>query len=246
MGVGWWPPEGYGDTLRRVMSTDVGPGLEDVFDVIPAGCGPVGLLSSDEFLTVAKPFDRALLAAARGPRIALVFAADPRGAPHSAKLGTAYYRGLSAQPSVADVLIRDDATAANVPECDVLFFAGGSPAALVAALRDTPFWDEALKRWHEGMSLAGSSAGAMALCRHTMVPEPGDRRPSRWDRGLGPIERVALAVHARSASKQWLDHVRETAPVPVLALDEGVGAVLASGAKPVFAGGGRVRLVDGD
>lgn len=203
----------------------------------------MGLLSSDEFLPVAEPFDRALLAAARGPRIALVFAADPRGAPHSAKLGTAHYRRLGAQPSVADVLIRDDATAESLPDCDVLFLAGGSPAALVATLRDTPFWEEALGRWREGLSLAGSSAGAMALCRHTLVPEPGDRRPSRWETGLGPIERLALAVHARSAPTGWLEHVNKTAPVSVVGLDEGVGVVLAAGAKPVVAGEGRARLL---
>lgn len=225
------------------MSPSESSGLDDVFDDIPRGCGPVGLLSSDEFLPVAEAFDRALLDAVRGPRVALVLAAEPRGAPHSAKLGIAHYRKLGADPFVADVLMRDDATADKVPDCDVLFLAGGSPAALVATLRDTPFWDEVLRRWREGMSLAGSSAGAMALCRHTMVPDPGDRRPSRWDDGLGPIERVALAVHARSASTEWLSRVRETAPVPVVALDEGVGVVLTTGAKPVVAGDGRARLL---
>jgi cyanophycinase len=204
--------------------------LADAFDEIPTGCGPVGLLSSDEFMPVAEPFDRALLAVT-GPRVALVLAADPRGASHSARLG------------VADVLIRDDATADKLPDCDVLFLAGGSPAALIATLRDTPFWEEALARWGDGMSLAGSSAGAMALCRHSLVPDPGDRRPSRWERGLGPIERVALAVHARSAPEEWLHHVRGTAPVPVVALDEGVGVVLTHGEEPVVAGNGRARML---
>jgi hypothetical protein len=242
MAVGWWPPEGYGDTLRRVMSPSRSSGLDDVFDDIPPGCGPVGLLSSDEFLPVAEAFDRALLDVT-GPRVALVLAADPRGAPHSAKLGIGHYRKLGTDPVVADVLIRDDATADKVPDCDVLFLAGGSPAVLLATLRDTPFWDEAVRRWRAGMSLAGSSAGAMALCRHSMVPDPGDRRPSRWEGGLGPIERVALAVHARSAPKEWLNRVRETAPVPVVALDEGVGVVLTAGAKPLVAGDGRARLL---
>ena len=228
------------------MSTDVAPGLDHVFDEIPAGCGPIGLLSSDEFMPVAEPFDRALLAAARGPRIAMVFAADPRGARPSARLGTAHYEKLGAEPSVADVLIRDDATADKMPDCDVLFLAGGSPAALVAALRDTPFWEEATQRWREGMTLAGSSAGAMTMCSHTMVPDPGDRRPSRWDRGMGPIARVGLAVHARSASETWLHHVKDTAPVPVVALDEGVGVVLKPGASPEFAGDGRAWLLAGD
>ena len=216
--------------------------LDGVFDAIPDGKGPVGLLSSDEFMPVAEPFDQELLRAT-GPRIGLVFAADPRGAQHSARLGLAHYRRLGADPSVVDLLIRDDATADKLPGLDVLFLAGGSPAALLAALRDSPFWAEALQRWSEGMSLAGSSAGAMALCRHSLVPVPGDRRPTRWETGLGPIERVALAVHARSAPKDWLRHVEETAPVPVVALDEGVGVVLRPGAEPIVAGEGRARLL---
>src|SRR5205807_6734553 len=112
------------------------------------------------------------------------------------RLATAHYRRLGAEPIVIDVLTRDDATGDKLAECDVLFLAGGSPAVLLATLRDTPFWAEALRRWREGLSLAGSSAGAMALCTHSLVPEPGDRRPTQWRPGLGPIERVALAVHA--------------------------------------------------
>jgi hypothetical protein len=213
------------------------------FDAVSPGHGAIGMLSSDEFLPVAEPFDRALLAAT-GPKIGLIFAADPRGAKPSARLATAHYRKLGAEPFVVDVLIRDDATADKVPaDCDVLFMAGGSPAALLATLRGTPFWERALRRWSDGMALAGSSAGAMALCAHSMVPDPGDRRPSRWETGLGPVHRVALAVHARSASEDWLTMVRETAPVPVVALDEGVGVVLRSGAEPVVAGEGRARLL---
>jgi hypothetical protein len=83
----------------------------------------------------------------------------------------------------------------------------------------------------------------MALCRHTLVPEPGDRRPSTWTAGCGPIETVALAVHARTAPPAWLEHVRATAPVPVVALDEGVGVVLTAGNEPVVAGDGRAWVL---
>jgi putative intracellular protease/amidase len=219
--------------------------LGDVFDEIPAGCGPVGLLSSDEFLPVADAFDRALLSVT-GKRIALIFAADPRGASNSARLATGYYRRLDAEPVVVDVLIRDDARTDALPDYDVLFLAGGSPAALLATLRDTPLWAEALRRWRTGVALAGSSAGAMALCLNSLVPEPGDRRPSRWATGLGPIERVALAVHAKTAPAEWLRHVGETAPVPVVALDEGVGVVLTANAAPVLAGDGSAWVLGKD
>jgi hypothetical protein len=221
------------------MSAD----LSGVFDEIPAGCGPVGLLSSDEFLPVAEPFDRTLLEVS-GPRIGLIFAAHPSGARPSERLATKHYRRLGAEPVALGVLRRDDASAAALPpDVDVLFLAGGSPAQLIATLRETPFWDEALRRWREGMALAGSSAGAMALCIHAMVPRPGDRRPMVWDRGLGPIDGAGLAVHARTASPEWLAHVKSTAPVTPVALDEGVGVVLRAGAEPIVAGDGRAWIL---
>jgi hypothetical protein len=214
------------------------PEVAAVLPPLPDGAGAVGLLSSDEFLPSAEPFDRALLAAA-GPKVALVLAADPGAAPQSARLGLAHYRRLGARPQVVDVLERSRATADALPPFDVLFLAGGSPAALLACLAGTSLWDEALRRWRGGAALAGSSAGAMALCRWCLVPEPGARRPTRWASGLGPLEGLALAVHARTAPASWLAAVAESAPVPLLALDDGVGVLLRPGRPPVVAGEGR-------
>lgn len=219
--------------------------IDDVIDRIPAGHGTIGLLSSDEFLPVAEDFDRALLDVT-GPRVALVLAADPRAAPHSARLGVAHYRKLGADPFVLDVLRREDARAEALPPFDVLFLAGGDPSKLLAALRATPFWDEALNRWRDGAALAGSSAGAMALCRHSLEPRPGDRRPTHWAEGLGPVENVAMAVHARSRPAEWLRSIAADAPVPIVALDEGVGLVLRPGAPVTVAGEGRAWIVGSD
>lgn len=217
--------------------------LARLVDEIPAGRGPVGLLSSDEFRRVAEPFDRALLGVA-GRTIALIFAADPRGARHSAALGCAYYERLGASPVVVDVYTRDQATADALPSYDVLFLAGGNPSALLSCLRGTPLWDEALRRWRDGSALAGSSAGAMALCRHALEPEPGASRPTNWSEGLGPIERISLAVHAGSAPKEWLAYVAATAPVPAVALDEGVGLLMQAGTPVQMLGQGRAWVLD--
>src|SRR3989442_15384144 len=99
------------------------PELEDAFDEIPSGCGPVGLLSSDEFLPIAEPFDRTLLSVT-GPRVALVLAADARAARHSARLGLAHYRALGADPVVVEALERDQMSADALPAYGVLFLAG--------------------------------------------------------------------------------------------------------------------------
>src|SRR5260221_10814937 len=169
----------------------------DVFPELPPGAGAIGLLSSDEFTKPATAFDRVLLDAS-GPRVAVVLAADARAAPNSAALALSHYRRLGAEPVILDVLHRDDATAGALPECDVVFLAGGSPLDLVAALRGTPFWDEALRRWRHGTALAGSSAGAMALCADCLLPEAGADKPTVWSQGLGPVAGIGLAVHASS------------------------------------------------
>ncbi|MCA1831267.1 MAG: Type 1 glutamine amidotransferase-like domain-containing protein [Actinomycetota bacterium] len=214
---------------------------EALFDPIPEGAGAIGVLSSDEFVSDAEPFDRVLLSAS-GPRVAVILAADPSAARQNEKLALAHFRALGAEPVVLDVLQRDDATAQSLPPFDVLFLGGGSPATLLAALRDTPLWKEALRRWRAGASLAGSSAGAMALCRNCLTPQPGDRMPTQWSAGLGPLRNVALAVHASSRPESWLGDVAARAPVPVIALDDATGVVMQHGAAPVMAGPGRIRI----
>ena len=219
--------------------------LAHVFDEIPTGHGAIGLLSSDEFLPAASAFDRALLAAT-GPRVALLLCADPRAAPHSAALAIPYYRELGADPLVVEVLHRDQATAQALPDYDVLFIGGGSPATLLPCLKGTTLWDEALRRWRSGAAIAGSSAGAMALCRRCLVPRPGDRVPTVWSEGLGPLERVALAVHASSRPPEWLRAVARDAPAHLLALDDATGVVLQAGRPPRVAGPGDVRICTAD
>ena len=84
----------------------------------------------------------------------------------------------------------------------------------------------------------------MALCTPSLVPQPGDRRPTRWTKGLGPIERFGLAVHAKSAPKPWLDSITIEAPVPVVALDDGVGLVMRPDTPVEVAGEGKAWVVE--
>jgi peptidase S51-like protein len=216
--------------------------LAEVLGRVPAGCGPVGLLSGDEFMPGVRRFDRALLEAT-GPRIALLLAADPRAAPNSERLATAHYRGLGGEPVAIEALHRKGMLAAELPDYDVLFIAGGDPRRLLEAVWGTPLWEEALRRWREGKGLAGASAGAMALCEQSLAPKPGDREPRHWRDGLGPLEGFGLAVHASSRSKQWLLDVASTAPCPLVALDDETGVILTPDRDPAVYGPGNVWVV---
>lgn len=209
---------------------------------LPDGAGPLGLLSSDEFTGDVEDFDRALIDAT-GPRVALILAAAGAGRPAelAAASGMRHYRRLGAEPVVVDVLSREEADARALPDYDVLFMCGGSPRSLLRTLRGSSLWDEALRRWRAGAGLAGSSAGAMALCTWCMIPGPGDKVPTQWTEGLGPLDTVALAVHAATRSNEWLSDVAATSPRAVVALDDKTGIVIDQ-TRPVVRGPGRVRL----
>ncbi|GAC1414653.1 MAG: hypothetical protein NVSMB57_10210 [Actinomycetota bacterium] len=218
--------------------------LARAVEPLPAGSGAVCVLSSVEVLPVAGPFDRAMLEASRGTRVAVVVAAQGHsGARQSGRMAMSHYTKLGAEPFVVDVLEREQAETYILPECDILFFTGGSPRRLLRCFQDTPFWTEALQRWRDGMTLAGSSAGAMALCEHCLVPNPGDRQPTRWTAGLGPLANIGVAVHATSRSEQWLRSVAESARWPVVALHDATGVILRADAEPLVAGPGTVRVL---
>lgn len=185
-----------------------------------------------------------MLAASRGTRIALLCAAAGTDAPNAARHGTDHYRRFGADPTDLAVVRREHAMAGALSEFDILFLCGGSPSLLRDALHDTPLWDEAMRRWRNGATLAGSSAGAMALCADMQTPRPGDRMPTAWGRGLGPLTGVALAVHADERPKEWLRSSAASAPCPLIAMDNDTGVILRPGEPPLVAGPGRVRVVD--
>ncbi|HEX9695001.1 MAG TPA: Type 1 glutamine amidotransferase-like domain-containing protein [Actinomycetota bacterium] len=214
--------------------------LAGIFPAIPPGSGPVALLSSNEFTPAAGEFDRAMLDAARGMRVAIIVAAAGADAPNAARHGIDHYRRFGADPHPVEVTGREQAERGMLGDFDVLFMCGGSPRTLLRALLGSPLWDEAIERWQGGAMLAGSSAGAMALCTRCLLPDPGAHVPTRWVEGLGPLDGVALAVHADERPREWLKQVARTAPCPVAALDCDTGVILRAGEPPLVAGPGRV------
>ena len=90
-----------------------------------------------------------------------------------AAMGVAHFGALGAE--VEPVLVRDrheadDAAAAQaVSEADLIYLSGGKPAYLLAALDGTAV-GRAISAAHErGATLAGCSAGAMALAGNSFA-----------------------------------------------------------------------------
>ena len=120
---------------------------------------------------------------------------------------------------------------------DLLVLPGGSPSRLLAALaphRDA--LDAALDR---GAAVSGASAGAMVLCRWTVLPE-GGRFQVVPGLGLVPVDLVL--VHF-SGGIDWLDAARRALgpdllgpDAVVLGLPEKSGAVVAPDGSLTAAG----------
>jgi len=192
---------------------------------LAAGAGPLGLLSSDEFLPPVDEFDRRLLELS-GPRVGVIYCADHRAQPHSEPYAQKHFTALGARAITLDM--HGD----ELPDYDIAYIAGGSPKDLLEHLHEKARWMEVLQRWRAGAALAGSSAGAMVLCARLLTPEPGARVPTTWTEGVGPIAEFAVAVHASSRSKEWLAQIARTSPVPVIALADKAGVILRNGRAP--------------
>lgn len=228
-----WPEAEHATGAAGAIPAD--PSLVAITDAQPVGSGPIALFSSEQFSEGTRSIEEAMLRRC-GPTVGVVLLADPSNVQTVCEQALAYYAGLGA---AAIVVGAHDA----LDEIDYLFLAGGDPSNLVPALDGSLAWKSALERWRDGMGLAGSSAGAMALCERCLFPTEGDDVPTTWGRGLGPLRNFALAVHSSSRPEDWLERVASTTPVPLMQLDDGCGLLLAPGEPPLVFGGGAVALV---
>jgi cyanophycinase-like exopeptidase len=111
----------------------------------------------------------------------------------AAQNGIAYFESLSAIPSAAMILNKEDADRSDLVqmlrEGDVIYIAGGNPMYLLLSIRGT-LAEEALRdHYQQDKLLVGSSAGAML-----MVAKMASKRLD-WQDSLGLIAGVGLLPH---------------------------------------------------
>jgi cyanophycinase len=167
--------------------------------------GRIALVGSGEYLPVMHDVEAWLLKD-RPPRyVQLATAAALEG---DESLG--YWHGLGAQASerlgveqvVVDVRTREDAFedrwVKSIEGAGAIYLSGGNPAHLATTLGGTPVWDAIVTAWKAGASLAGCSAGAMALSGYAV-----DLRHWSIHTDLQLIERVRVLPHFDRYSR-WI------------------------------------------
>ncbi len=214
--------------------------------------GPLALVGGAEFQPGNEDQDRELADAANG-RPAYVVCAAIRTRPEDA-VATARRWFATLDVDMTELRIRSRRDASDAGSVDaaraagLVYLAGGDPGRTIQLLAGTPVWDAIRAAWHGGAAMAGSSAGAMALCRWSLIrdrwPQHDTRRPVD---ALGVVPDCALLPHFDSFGERWIPSAQQAlvAEVTLVGVDERSAAVWRDGTWTAMGPGG-VTVVRGN
>lgn len=210
----------------------------------------LALVGGDEFKPGNEEQDRMLVAAAkRGPAYVVPTAAARQGPRDAVEHATSWFKALGLSLEELPVLKAADANSKELAALarggGFFYLVGGDPGLVAQVLRDSRVWTAIFEAWQDGASLAGSSAGAMALCSHTLIraswPNRFNRRPSD---ALGVLPDTAVLPHFDTFGHRWIESAqRELPEVTLLGIDERTAAVR-TGGEWRAAGPGSVTVID--
>ncbi len=192
--------------------------------------GIVALAGGDEFRRAYQAPDRALLASlppGLGPIVIVPTAAAHEGPEMAIINGLRHFRALAGALEVKGALIVDAATA-NEPTlteqlatAGMVYLTGGNPWHLAASFRGSAALEALRTVLQSGGIVAGSSAGAMALCAWMR-----GRGLQGWEAGLGLVPGLAVLPHHGNTPDD-LSSTRGNLPddVVVLGIPTGVNCV---------------------
>lgn len=217
--------------------------------------GVLLLNGGEEFQPGNEPQDEVLVEAAGAGPAFVVPTAAARQAPERATANAVrWFARLGLEVLELPVLKRGDAGDSKLvleaARGTFFYLVGGDPGHVVKTLAGTRVWEAMVTAWRNGAALAGSSAGAMALCQYTLVMA---RWPHHEARRAAPaldlVPATAVLPHYERFGRRWQESPIEEAPagLVLLGLDEKTAAIwdgdgwVARGAGAVTVGDRRFR-----
>lgn len=194
--------------------------------------GRLALVGSGEYLAVMHEIEAWLLEGRPPLYVQLATAAAPEGDSSLARwhaLGAQAAERLGVEQVVVDVRSRQDADdprhAASIAGAGLIYLSGGNPGHLATTLRGSLVWSAIEAEWRSGASLAGCSAGAMAMGGYV----PDFRHPKRGGTdGLGIVPDLRVLPHFDKFSRMIPDFVLRPLVSPgatVVGIDEDTALV---------------------
>ena len=213
--------------------------------------GVLALVGGDEFNPGNEEQDRVLAEAAKpGPAFVVPTAAARQGPEQAVAHATAWFKQFGLDLEELPILKRTDANSkelAGLARTGGFFYlVGGDPGLVAQVLRSSRVWHAIFEAWLEGASLAGSSAGAMALCSHSLIratwPKRFDRRPTE---ALGLVPETAVLPHFDTFGHRWVESAQRELPgTALLGIDERSAAVWTKNEWRAY-GPGAVAVIKG-
>lgn len=211
--------------------------------------GLLAVVGGDEFKPGNEEQDRALAAAAGGgPAFVVPTAAARQGPEQAVDNAVRWFGSLGLELRALPVLKRVDANSKQLAELarggGFFYLTGGDPGLVAEVLRGSRVWAAIFEAWRGGAALAGSSAGAMALCSHTLIraswPNRFNRRPAD---ALGVVPDTAVLPHFDTFGHRWVESAQRELPgVSLLGVDERTAALWRDGTWRA-AGPGAVTVI---
>ena len=138
--------------------------------------GSLALVGSGEFLPIMSEFEKSLIDDGVKNNKAPIYIQIPTAAGQESEdrlkfwenLGKTQAEILNVEPHFLPIYSREDAHnqefVNKIKNSALMYMSGGDPHYLASTLIDTPVWQVIQENWNTGASLAGCSAGAMAMC----------------------------------------------------------------------------------
>jgi cyanophycinase len=213
--------------------------------------GPLALVGGDEFQPGNERQDAILRDACDGRPAYVVATAAQDYAAGAVDTARRWFAGLGLEIRELRIRNKEDASSpeviAEAAGAGLVYIAGGDPGWVVEVLRASPVWKAIAAAWRAGAALAGSSAGAMALCEWCLVQTswPGEIDERSVD-ALGLIPGCAILPHFDVLGDAWIPWAQEglDTQAKVVGIDERTAAVLRNGTWEVF-GPGAVTILQG-
>jgi len=213
--------------------------------------GILALVGGDEFHPGNEPQDVRLRDAAAGRPVYVVATAANDNPEAAVETARRWFRALGLEVEELRARTRaeasDRATADLARGAGLIYIAGGNPGYLVDVLQQSVVWTAIAQAWRGGMALAGSSAGAMALCQWSLIRAGWPNRTRRRGRdALGLVPGCAFLPHYDTFGEGWIPSAQETigADTLLLGVDERTAALWEDGQWWAL-GAGAVTLVRG-
>ena len=166
--------------------------------------GSIALVGSGEFLPEMSDLENLLIQDGvrngKVPRFIQIPTAAGQESPDRIKywkeLGRAQGQRLGIEVEFLEILNRQDAQdrelAELIADSALIYLSGGDPHHLADSLAGTPVFDAIYQGWASGSSLAGCSAGAMALSTHIPNFRFSKKSPTQ---GLNLLTNIRVIPH---------------------------------------------------